>query len=349
MALQPVLKHSRVLRRHLSTRTQVMTETSVFLEEIAMASTPPRLEALMRVLVARGEKPLSPSSRTGLHPLLIPLSLKPQQPGSSSSDGSSSGSSEVVTCLLRWPEPSAVKGMSLPVVEMTRGALGMSLVARSVDECLHRLLAQEDSEAGVGPRPFAAACGPEGRELYPPGALLAHDPAGRLPIYLVKRCGLFPDVCEALCEGHLGRGDKTSALVAAEWYSRSGNFPSWGRPLRVLLLALHEAGTARGGQGHGPRGTAHALLQALAQLDGTPEQVRFQLSDQGSAAASAQVTKFAYKEPRSDREVAVDAAAKILDLVAAGSAGSYDDIRDKLASAYREGGLTDIANFIAAA
>lgn len=46
----------------------------------------------------------------------------------------------------------------------------------------------------------------------------------------------------------------------------------------------------------------------MAQLEGTPEQVRFQLSDQGSAAASAQVTKFAYKEPRSDREVSTPKA-----------------------------------------
>lgn len=52
---------------------------------------------------------------------------------------------------------------------------------------------------------------------------------------------------------------------------------------------------------------------------------------------------------KSTAQVAVDAAAKLLDLVAAGSMPSYDGIRDQLAAAYREGGLTDIANFITAA
>jgi hypothetical protein len=31
---------------------------------------------------------------------------------------------------------------------------------------------------------------------------------------------MFPDVAEALALGHLGRGDVTSALVAAEWCAR---------------------------------------------------------------------------------------------------------------------------------
>jgi len=41
---------------------------------------------------------------------------------------------------------------------------------------------------------------------------------------------MFPDVAEALSLGHLGRGDVTSALVAAEWYMRNNQFPGWGRP-----------------------------------------------------------------------------------------------------------------------
>lgn len=42
---------------------------------------------------------------------------------------------------------------------------------------------------------------------------------------------MFPDVCEGLALGHLGRGDVTSALVAAEWYMKEGrHFPGWGRP-----------------------------------------------------------------------------------------------------------------------
>lgn len=39
-----------------------------------------------------------------MHPLLIPLSLKPSNSSESNNDAN-----EVVTCLLRWPEPATVK------------------------------------------------------------------------------------------------------------------------------------------------------------------------------------------------------------------------------------------------
>ena len=41
-------------------------------------------------------------------------------------------------CMFCLPGGLRVQGMSLPVVRMVRGALNMTLVARSVDEYLHR-------------------------------------------------------------------------------------------------------------------------------------------------------------------------------------------------------------------
>ncbi|KXZ51170.1 hypothetical protein GPECTOR_13g657 [Gonium pectorale] len=78
-----------------------MTETAVFLEEIAVSQTPQRLQGLMRVLEARGGQSLSPSERRGLHPLLVPLSAV----------------GEDVTCLLRWPEPSQYKTSAMVAAE----------------------------------------------------------------------------------------------------------------------------------------------------------------------------------------------------------------------------------------
>jgi hypothetical protein len=52
---------------------------------------PPSLP--MQVLQARGGQMVTPADRAGLHPLLIPLAAD----------------ADNVTCLLRWPRPSAYK------------------------------------------------------------------------------------------------------------------------------------------------------------------------------------------------------------------------------------------------
>lgn len=48
-------------------------------------------------------------------------------------------------------------------------------------------------------------------------------------------------------------------------------------------------------------------------------------------------------------QLALEHAAGLLDMVAAGSSPSYDAIRSDLADSYREAGLSDVANFINAA
>lgn len=52
----------------------------------------------------------------------------------------------------------------------------------------------------------------------------------KMPLYLIKKAGMYEDVCEGLARGHLQRGDQTSALVASEWYMRNNHFPGWARP-----------------------------------------------------------------------------------------------------------------------
>ena len=45
----------------------------------------------------------------------------------------------------------------------------------------------------------------------------------------------------------------------------------------------------------------------------------------------------------------MDKAAELLDMVVAGVEPSYDAVRERLATAYTEAGLRDVANFIPAA
>jgi hypothetical protein len=56
-----------------------------------------------------------------------------------------------------------------------------------------------------------------------------------------------------------------------------------------------------------------------------------------------------FREPRSAQQIALDNADKLMDMVAAGAVGSYDDISAELASNYKAAGLSDTANFISAA
>jgi len=91
-----------------------------------------------QVLEAQGNTPLAPSDRQNLHPLVIPLCSGPLPTHAGESpDASVKGDSRVIG-LLRWPDPKQHGTMQLPVVSMSRSALGVNLLARSVDELLHR-------------------------------------------------------------------------------------------------------------------------------------------------------------------------------------------------------------------
>jgi len=247
---------------------------------------------------------------------------------------------------------------------MARGGRAVTLVARSVDEHLHRLLAEEDlaaSEAGgSGARPVAAAAGEAGGELYRPGDAAAAGMTGpKGNLYVVRKAGMFPDVCERLALGHLARGDQTSALVASEWYMRNNYFPGWARPYEFaseLFTQLKRGEEARDMARVALRlpwwslAAPWADVAAVAHMGGrSAAEVRYALSEEAAAAAQAQMgtrNAGAVREPKTPQQVALEKASALLDDVAAGVAPSYDDVRGELAEAYRAAGLTDVANFI---
>lgn len=318
----------------------------MFIEEIAVCKSPKRLGAVMKALVAQGQKMLPPTDREGLHPLLIPLT----------EDTNTSS----ITCLLRWPQPTMYTNMAMPIVQMKRGAKNVTLVARSADEYLHRMLAEEDQEAGKdGPRPIATAAGPDGEAVFKAGDVEAAGFGGKMQVYIIRKIGMFPDVCEALSQSHIQKGDTTSALVASEWYMRNGYFPGWARPYEFageLLTSLDRGEEARDMARVALRLPWWSLsgsfeeVARMGKMTGTPEEVRYALSEEAQAAAQAQVSKMPQpKEQKSSAEVALDRANMLMDMVAAGQEPSYESIRAELAKAYNEAGLRDVSNFITSA
>ncbi len=92
----------------------------------------------------------------------------------------------------------------------------MTLLARSVDEYLHRLLVEEDAAAGPGPRVLAEAAGPDGGSVYKTGDLAAAGLGEKLHLYIIKKIGMFPDVTEALSHSHLKKGDEVSGWAGRQ-------------------------------------------------------------------------------------------------------------------------------------
>lgn len=318
-----------------------------------MASSPQHLYSLLKVLQAQGNTLLSPSDRANLHPLVVPLCEVAPTGGATGSEGSQ------VVGLLRWPQPKQHRGMEMPVVATEHSGRRLRLLGRSVGEYLHRLLAEEDSSLPRGAsRPLQSAAGPECDLLYPPGGVEQAGLADKLNMYIIRKIGLFPDVCEGLAEGHLSRGDQTSALVACEWYMRNNHFPGWGKPYEFAaeifqrLKRLEECrDTTRAALGL-PWWTLQAgfeTLRSMAQVEGSPQEVKYLLSDEAAKEKMAQRSNNPYKEPKAPQQVALDRATDLLDFVAAGAIPSYSDVAEEVAVQYQEAGLTDVANFIKAA
>ncbi|CAI5471695.1 unnamed protein product [Closterium sp. Yama58-4] len=331
-----VRRHGRhgATRRH-NCRASVATEDhAAFLRDVAAIDPPPLLDALIRVLQAQGEQPVSPADRRGMVPLAVPLSRNP--------------ATGTVTALLRWP--TAPPGMQMPVIRVGEGG-GCVLVARSADEYIQRALVEED----VGGREGSAegdtgrvgeAAGEEGRRLYSPGDFAAAK-AKSLDAYLTTKVGMFPDVLERLALRHLEQGDQVSALVAGEFYARK-HFPGFAHPFTFnaqLLLRVGRPTEARDAARialKSPWWTLGASYQEVAELAGYGDsQLEYALERLTEEGRKEDVNK-----GKAEAQVALDQAAFLLDVAAA--EGTWDETREQLAGLYREAGLEEMASFVLA-
>ncbi|XP_019057374.1 PREDICTED: uncharacterized protein LOC104807263 isoform X1 [Tarenaya hassleriana] len=199
---------SSLLFRHRRTRVSCSSSAHVsFIKNVAVTEPPLHLQHLLNVLQTRGETVISPGAKQGLIPLAIPLSQN------------LSGS---VTALLRWP--TAPPGMDMPVVEVWRN--GVWLLARNVDEYIHRILVEEDAKDGSKLYHAAAEAG---ETLYRKGDF-SESRLENLDSYVLKKVGMFPDVLERKVSRHFEEGDHVSAMVTGEFYTKNALFPGFGRP-----------------------------------------------------------------------------------------------------------------------
>ncbi|CAN6459712.1 unnamed protein product [Victoria cruziana] len=194
-----------------------------FVKEVAAFRPPEHLQCLLNMLQARGETIVAPSNRRGLIPLAIPLS---------------ENSSGALTALLRWP--TAPPEMEMPVVEVHK--YGVRLLAKSVDQFIHRILVEEDSkEDHECNSEFFDLSAKSGIKLHMRGDF-AGSRTGNVHAYLLKKVGLFPDILERKAADHLEKGDQVSALVTGEFYTRKEHFPGFARPFvfyaEILLKSV---------------------------------------------------------------------------------------------------------------
>ncbi|XP_037427042.1 protein IN CHLOROPLAST ATPASE BIOGENESIS, chloroplastic-like [Triticum dicoccoides] len=304
-----------------------------FVNEIAVTDPPEHLNSLLNVLHARGEKIVSPGAKRGLIPLVVPLSESPQ------------GN---LTSLLRWP--TAPSGMEMPVVEVR--SHGLWLLAKNVNQYIHRILVEADSRAESGDDLWSAvrddlwsAVGEAGPNIYKRGDLKESQTAD-LDVYLLKKVGLFPDILERKASRHLEKGDNVSALITSEFYTRD-QFPGFGRPfvfnseVQKRIGRTSEAKESARVALKSPWWTLGCRYEEAAELAGwEDEQIEFireKVSEEGKQDD--------LKKGKAPEQVVLDEAAFLMDLATVD--GNWDEVVDRIADCYREAGIHDIAKFIA--
>lgn len=315
-----------------SSSTPLLTSTTTspdhisFIRDVSASRVPEHLHCLLNMLQVRGDTIISPGARDGMIPLVIPLSESP---------------SGALTSLLRWP--TAPPGMEMPVVEVRK--YGVWLLAKNVDQYIHRILVEEDADdAQLTRGGLWEASAQAGGKLYKKGDF-AESEIGDLDSYILKKVGLFPDILERKVAQHFERGDQISAMVTGEFYIRN-NFPGFGRPFvfnaKILLKVGRklEAKDAARGALKSPWWTLGCPYQEVAEIaewdDEQIEFIREKVSEQGKQED--------LKKGKAPEQVALDEAAFLLDL--ASIDGTWDEVVDRIAECYTEAGLPDIARFV---
>ncbi|XP_061958494.1 protein IN CHLOROPLAST ATPASE BIOGENESIS, chloroplastic isoform X3 [Populus nigra] len=298
-----------------------------FIEEVAATQPPQHLHYLLKMLQTRGETIISPGSKQGLIPLVIPLSEN------------LSGS---VTALLRWP--TAPPGMEMPVVDVRKH--GVWLLAKNVDQYMHRILVEEDANNfNESDGELFHAASDVGEKLYRRGDF-AESQIANLDGYLLKEVGLFPDVLERKVARHFEQGDHVSAMVTGEFYTKKDLFPGFGRPFVFYAEILKKVGRTSEAKDAArvalkspwwTLGCAYQEVAGIAQWeDEQIEYIKERVSEEGRQED--------LKKGKAAAQIALDEAAFLLDL--ASIKGTWDNVLERIAECYREAGFDEIARFI---
>ena len=169
---------------------------------------------------------------------------------------------------------------------MRSGPGGVDLVAFSAAQHVHRALVYEDfaaTTAGVDAdpngasndlrtdferrhRPVEAAAGAFGASLYVRGELAASALPSRPDAFAHRAVGKFPEVMASMALRHERLGDRTSALVTAEWFANDPDFEGW-----ALAHAFNARALLRAGRTDEARDAARVASRGT---DGTPSAPR---------------------------------------------------------------------------
>ncbi|KAI4314983.1 hypothetical protein L6164_027837 [Bauhinia variegata] len=298
-----------------------------FIKDVAATNPPEHLSQLLSTLKTRGDSIVSPGVRQGLIPLAIPLAKN---------------STGALTALLRWP--TAPPGMEMPVVEVKKH--GVWLLAKSVDQFIHRILVEEDTKNSQERNDeLFYASADAGEKLYKKGDF-AESKISNLDVYLLKKVGIFPDIIERKVMRHFEEGDHVSALVTGEFYTKKEHFPGFARPFvfnaEVLLRVGRnvEAKDAARGALKSPWWTLGCKYQDVASMaqwdDEQIEYIKEKVTEEGRQED--------IKKGKDPAQVVLDEAAFLLDL--ASIEGTWDEYFERIAECYEEAGLPNIARFI---
>lgn len=188
----------------------------------------------------------------------------------------------------------------------------------------------------------------------------AFDPPGYLPCLLftaehLLQVGKFPDVMERLIDGHLAKGDETSALVTVDWY-QGGHFKGWARPSAFASALLERLGgrpdeardAARIALSKGPWWTVGLPVQPVITRAGfqglTAAQVKKKMAE--AASKSPVDHESIHNSGRTPQMAAMEDAETLLDAVAAGEHADWDSVCEGLVECYTRAGKPELARFI---
>lgn len=299
--------------------------------------------ALTSVLAAAGNTLIDPHERQGMHPCVIPLAQRADDP-----------SNQAIIGLLRLPKTTSI--CECQVVSLDSNSTYLRLLGRTPDEYVHRLIAEADVSGDADAfRAIMEAAGEFGLRLYQQGDVAASK-LPTLNAYLTRRVGMFLDVAEQLVQAHFEKDDAMSALITAEWYMRDGQFPNWGKPYEYVSdLMIERLNRQEEGRDIArlalktPWWTLEHGFEAAREksgLTGDADTVRRVLQEAEEAQMSALSTGKAFK---SNEEERIEEAGHLMNKVVAGDYGSigWAAIAGELAEKYELAGLIDMARFVA--
>lgn len=160
---------------------------------------------------------------------------------------------------------------------------------------------------------------------------------------------------ERLIDGHLAKGDETSALVTVDWY-QGGHFKGWARPSAFASALLEKLGgrpdeardAARIALSKGPWFTVGLPVQGVIARAGfggmTAEEIKKRIAEVASKSPDHQSI---HNSGRTAQSAAMEDAELLLDSVSAGEHG-WTSICPQLIDCYNRAGRVELARFVGA-